>query len=70
MCLHGVSFGLSKKKTVDIIGDLSHFKDLSVHSRLMVSAICKDGFGALKVGYVGSFQMTKHSLVKQFVLEL
>lgn len=44
VCLHGVCFGLSKKKTADIIGDLSRFKDLSVRSRLMVSAICKDGF--------------------------
>ena len=44
VCLHGVCFTLSKKKSSDIINDLSRFKDLSVRSRLMVSHICKDGF--------------------------
>ena len=43
VCLHGVCFALSEKKSADIIGDISRFKDLSVRSRLMVSTICKDG---------------------------
>jgi hypothetical protein len=44
VCLHGVCFALSQKKSSDIINDLSRFKDLSVRSRLMVSHICLDGY--------------------------
>ena len=48
VCLHGVCFALSKKKIGDIITDLSRFKDLSLHSRLMVSNICNDRFWSLQ----------------------
>ena len=44
VCLHGACFALSKKKSGEIINDLSRFKDLSIRARLMVSNICRDGY--------------------------
>jgi hypothetical protein len=44
VCLHGVCFALSMKKGTDIFNDLSRFKDLSVHSHLIMLHICKDGY--------------------------